>query len=306
MADFINRRPGIREVTAVRPAWRAEIWRHGQRPGGFEPVAVESHQHFRPAAQPAGFEAQRRRLAADQLVRGQSHLTGIVTGPDAVAAADVQGMTAGITFILKTGANFAALEGPVRHATFKIRIGHEIDRTRIGMNFEVVHQAFARIENADLRVINGGIVIPAEIQHAGVFNVDPGRLVRFIAVAPVRGEAMIGVRIQQFQTAPAARRPLTPASAGAIRHLILDNVNRARSQAVAVGAGQILRQRQRHALAIVRKSAAEISQRVGGIQIGILCKQIGQVVGDDEITVCGQRRVRREAEGDAGSELPVG
>ncbi len=84
VGHVVNGRAGIGDVLAVGRARRAEVGGHGHRRGGFEPIAVQTEQRFRPAVQPARLETQRRRSAAGHGVGWcQSDLAGIVAGPDA-------------------------------------------------------------------------------------------------------------------------------------------------------------------------------------------------------------------------------
>ena len=111
MCHVINGRPRIGNILAVGSARCAEVGGNRHGAGGFEPVAVQTEQRLRPAAQPARLEPQRGGLAGLQVGAGQGNLTGIDSGPETVAATDVQGMSAAaITAVLQTRTHHAALE----------------------------------------------------------------------------------------------------------------------------------------------------------------------------------------------------
>ena len=119
----------------------------------------------------------------------------------------------------------AALEATSHvQAAFKFGIGNVV--ASVVIHFDVVHQAFAGIQQADLGVIDGGIIILAVVQHAGVLDVHPGRLLGFVAVRPVGGQTVIGMGIDQFQAAAAAGGPFAPASARAVSHFVLRHIDR--------------------------------------------------------------------------------
>ena len=64
--DLVNGGAGIGHRTAVAQSGGAEIGRHRQRAGRFEPVPIQAQQDLRPAVQPPRLEPQRRRLAGRQ------------------------------------------------------------------------------------------------------------------------------------------------------------------------------------------------------------------------------------------------
>ena len=63
MAHLVNGRPGIGDIAAVALSGRAQVGRHRQGAGYFQPVAAQAHQELGPAIEPAGFQAQRGGLA---------------------------------------------------------------------------------------------------------------------------------------------------------------------------------------------------------------------------------------------------
>ena len=123
------------------------------------------------------------------------------------------------------------------------------------------------------------IIIRAIVQHAGGFDVRPDGFLRLVAVRPVGRQPMIGVRINQFQTAAAAVRPLAPASARAIGHFVFRHIES------PCWCSSVCGMDKRHQFAVMRKFAAEIAHRVAAVQIGIIGKQIGHVARHHQIAV---------------------
>ena len=78
---------------------------------------------------------------------------------------------AAITAVLQTRTHHAALERPVVRAAFKRAVGNIV--ASVVIHFDVVHQTFARVQQANLGVINAWIIICAIVQHSGEFDVGP-------------------------------------------------------------------------------------------------------------------------------------
>ena len=110
VGHVVNGRTRIAGVLAVGSARRAQVGRHGHRRRGFQPIAVQSKQHLRPAAQPARLVTQRRRVAPGHGIGVQGDLTGIIPSPKLVTASYMQGVTALIAAALQARTRHAALQ----------------------------------------------------------------------------------------------------------------------------------------------------------------------------------------------------
>ena len=152
VGDFINSRPGIVESATVARAGGAEIGRNRERAGCFEPIAVESQEGFRPAAQPACFESESGRLARSQGRVSEKSLHRVGAGPNSITATNMQRFAAQITAWLKAGTDTIALGCPIGQVGLEGWIGDVIGPSRSGANFDIIDQAFTDIEQADLNV----------------------------------------------------------------------------------------------------------------------------------------------------------
>ena len=85
-----------------------------------------------------------------------------------------------------------ALEGPASGAGFKSGVGDQIDAIGDVEDLDVVEQALAFAEQADLEVVDRAAIITlAIIEHIRRFDAGPRGFAGFVAVGPVRGQAMI-------------------------------------------------------------------------------------------------------------------
>ena len=92
--DLVNGRTGIGGCRLLGVPGVPRLVGTGIAPVASSQLPLKRKQHLRPAVQPARLEPQRRGLPGGQRVGVQGHLARIVTGPYAVAAADVQRMAA--------------------------------------------------------------------------------------------------------------------------------------------------------------------------------------------------------------------
>ena len=150
-----------------------------------------------------------------------------------------------------------------------------------------------------MRVVNARIVVEAVVQHAGRLNVHPRRLPALVAVRPVGRQTVIGMRINQFQAAPAAAGPLAPASARAVGHLVFLHVNGV-GPIIGLGLGQ------GEQFALVREFAAVVAVGVAGVEIGVIGKQIGRVLSHHHVAIGTNERVGRKRVRHSCRELPAG
>ena len=215
-------------------------------------------------------------------------------------------MAAGITRRFPARPNVIALQTPTAKTCFKIRIGCIIRPDPVWQHFDIVNQAFAHIQQADLNAIDAGIEIRAEIKHAGRLDVCPRGFAGFVTVSPVAGESMVAARIDQFKTAAAAIGPLAPAPARGISHLIhYDPCDVRLCDAGSVGVNDLVWHRQSQPLSSAGQFAAEISQGVVRIEIGVMREEVGDVVRDHKITARRDRCVGREDVVDSRDKLPA-
>ena len=117
---------------------------------------------------------------------------------------------------------------------------------------------------------------------------------------------MVRARVDQFEAAAPAVGPFTPPPASPVSHLIHDDPCDIRLRdARRVGVDHLVRHRQSQPFPAAGQFAAEISQGVVRVQIGIMGDEIGGVVRNHEIIAGRHRRVGREDVADAGDELPA-
>src|SRR5262249_4789004 len=91
------------------------------------------------------------------------------------------------------------------------------------------------------------------------FDGGPEPFVRFVAVGPVVRQTMIAARADQLETAAALVSPLRPTSAGAIRHLIHDDVMDIWPSEILIRARNYFRHGQSQTLASSGQFAFEIT-----------------------------------------------
>src|SRR5205823_1255760 len=126
---------------------------------------------------------------------------GVGPGPNPITTAKVKSLSAEVAGGFQTGTNVISLRGPTAQVRFEAGVGDIVGAIGAGADFDVVHQAFADVEQADLAVHDAGLIIGPQVQCAGGLDIGPGRFAGLVAVGPIGGEAMIGTRIDQFQTA---------------------------------------------------------------------------------------------------------
>jgi len=214
VSHLVNGRARVGEGLAVAGAGGAEIGGHGQLANCFEVAALEADQDLRPPAQPADPGANRSYLARGKGSRERSaNAVGDVVA--AVAGAQMQRMGAAITAVGFPGSQAVrALEKPAVGAGLKVGVGQAIRRAD-EKHLHIVHQRFAWALEKKLELIgigNGGM---AQVEHACVLDRGPTGLGCLIAVRPVRSQAMIAARVNQFEAAAAAvghwpQRPPVP------------------------------------------------------------------------------------------------
>ncbi len=308
VGDLVNRGTGVGQGATVDRSRRAEVCGHRQPARGFEPVAVHAQERLRPAAQPARLEAEGCGLTGRQGIGVERHLTGVCPGPHMTAAPNVQRLArpARVTASLNAGTRVITLQQPGAQARLEVRSGDQIRSHGAGAHLDVVHETFADVQLANLRVQNGGFVIGAVVEHAGGFDVGPGGFLGLVAVRPVGGEAIVGIRIGQLQAASAPGGPLPPAPALVVSHFIHHDVNLVgRHLAETVGGGDDVRHGQRDAFAAVRKFAAKIAEAIRHGQVRIIGPQFGGVARDHQIVARLHYDAGGEGEADAVGQLPA-
>ena len=301
MRHVRNCRRGIRHRAAVARAGRSEIRRQIHRHRRLQPVAAQAKQNLRMTAQPAHPGANRIRRTAD-LCRRQRRADAVHLVVAALRRPDVIRLRA-----VETSTRFQprlllrALRRPARRTPFERRVRHHI-HARQRADFDVVDQTFARALQQRLQLVGCGSPV---IQHAANFHRCPRSLGRFIAVRPVRRQPVVAARIDQFETAAAAIRPLAPAPAVAIRDLIHHDVIEVRRDDIAVRGERRVRHGERDAFAAVAQAAVEIAERVVRAQIWIPRQKTRGVAGDDEVAVRGNGCAGRKGETNAAGQAPA-
>src|SRR3954468_16391672 len=89
----------------------------------------------------------------------------------------------------------------------------------------VVHQTFPFAEQKDLKGVRNSV---SKVEDAGPFDGRPRALRGLVAVSPVRGQAVVAPRIDQFEAAASAIGPTAPAPAGLVCDLVDPEVDRVR------------------------------------------------------------------------------
>ena len=90
-------------------------------------------------------------------------------------------------------------------------------------DFHIIDQAFTFSQHHDFDAIDAAALDGAIVQCSNAFDICPRGFVSFIAVAPVGGQAMVAVRVDEFEAAAAPTSPLTPTSAAGISHFVRDD-----------------------------------------------------------------------------------
>ena len=105
----------------------------------------------------------------------------------------------------------------------------------------------------------------------GVFDRGPAALGGFVAVRPVRRQVAVAARVDELEAAAAAVRPLAPAPAGAVGHLVHHDVDRVGDQ-LAELVGAIPRRpacRGGRVAAVGQLAAVIAKHRVAGLSAGM-------------------------------------
>ena len=201
-----------------------------------------------------------------------------------------------------------ALGSPTAEPAFKVRVGDDVCRRRTtGTKFDVVNQTFARAQQAYLHQIDAAVVIVGAVVHGGGdFDVRPRRLARFITVSPVGSQTMVAARINEFEAAAAAMRPLSPSSANAVSDFIdNDPGNVGLRDSGCVGVDHHVGHGYGKSLAAAGQMTAKIANGVVRIQIGITHEQVGRVLCHDEVPARRDHRVGGDQVVNAGGESPA-
>ena len=124
----------------------------------------------------------------------------------------------------------------------------------------------------------------------------PFRLLRLVAVRPVGGKPVVASGILQFQTAPAAVRPSSPPASVVVNHLVYRDPDCVLHRLSGFGQHfNQVRPLKSHSSPIVGQRTAKTAQRVGLIEIGIMLRQIGRVLGNRQIPARGDAAAFGEA-----------
>src|SRR5262245_8531780 len=100
---------------------------------------------------------------------------------------------------------------------------------------------------------------------------------------------MISARVNQLEAAPASGRPIPPPAAVYICNFVNYYVNDVcYKPADAVRCDVLLRAGECHAFSSVLESAAVIAQSVSRVEVVIMRKKVGVILGDDQIAICGK------------------
>lgn len=225
MANLEDRRPGIGDGATVRGAGRAQVGRDQQSSGGLEAAAQGAQEEFRPALEPAHLRAQRGGRVGRQRGRDRGADT-VDRGIAPTERLDPEGATAPHAVRDRVGGSaMIALGCPPCDARREIAVGHAIHA--IGPDhFHVVDQVLAWALRDEVEAA-GRNAVRDVVHSTGKLDHGPGTLARFIAVGPVRGLEVVGVRVDEFETAAQAITPLAPAparSVGEFVHLDVDAV----------------------------------------------------------------------------------
>ena len=149
------------------------------------------------------------------------------------------------------------------------------------------------------------------VQQAGDAQGGPRGVGGRIAVRPIGGQPVVAARVDQLQAAAAAITPPAPTPAGAVEHLVHDDVNDAGLDHSAEVCGvHGIRHGQGDSFAGIAQRAGIIAdgvvrgQRRGGRRV--IGDEASDVFGDDEVAIDRDDGVGRKREINALGEAPVG
>ena len=190
------------------------------------------------------------------------------------------------------GANVIALNNPAVQAFFKAGVAEAIVSADLGHK-QVIHQAFAATQQKDLQLVIGAAPV---VQSPAILQSCPFCLPCLVTVRPVGGKPVVASRILQLQTASAAVGPTSPPASVVIYHLVHRDPDGVLYCLSSFGQHfNQVRSLKCHSPPIIGQRTAEIAQRVGFIEIGIMLRQIGRVLGHRQITARGDATAFEEA-----------
>ena len=132
---------------------------------------------------------------------------------------------------LHEGEPMRAIEEETVRAALESGVRNQI-RAAVVANFKIVHQRLACVLQEKLQPVrravgdDSAVLIRLAVeQKVGDINGRPWGFRGFVAVGPIRGQPIVGPRINQFQRTAAAITPLAPTSAVPIGHFVDRGVN---------------------------------------------------------------------------------
>ena len=288
-------RTGVGGEATVGRAGRAQVSSRDNIAVRFEPIAMEAQQNFRIALQPSNLGPQRHRGSGRE-GRGKISADAVCAGVSATARHDMETFAAAEAAAgLPRGQVMRALWKPSAEAGLKIGIGDEI-RAALRENLDIVHQTLTGALKENLERVGCAVAV---VEHPGVFNVRPGAFVALVAIRPVGSEAVIAMRVNEFETAAAAISRFAPTPASAIGNLVHGDVNDVGDKKAAVGGYNLIRHREHDALASVGQASAVIAQGVVGVEAGVIGHEMRGVVGDNKVAPSRDDGVGRKSERDS-------
>src|SRR5207244_9642164 len=140
----------------------------------FHPVAVDAHDDFRPAAQPADFRANGERAACGWN-RAQERPDAIRARVAARTGSKVQRARAVVSAGgFQCRSDVISLKVPAGKTVFKARIGNPVDAVGDIEYLDVVEQALAFAEQADLEIVDrAGFITLAVVVYLRRLDVLP-------------------------------------------------------------------------------------------------------------------------------------
>ena len=304
VCDIAHRRAGIRDRPRIDRAGRTEISWNRQLARTFHPLPAQAQQNVRLAPEPAAPRTDDAAIRAASRHQGYGRADSVRACVTALGGDDMQGAARATDTALHKRAPMRALEEPCRVARFKARIHHAI-RLPVGAGLDIIQQTLTRSFKEKLQTIR--IARPAahaEFHQRVALDQRPRRLLRFIAVRPVRGEAIVRVRIDQFQRTAAAVAPFAPASTVAIGHFVDRDVENIRGDDRAVRAQVDVRHPKRNALTAIAKLAIVVAHDLRCRQPRMPRQQVRPILCHHKITASRNRRARRNRVAHAINQAP--
>ena len=253
MRHVSDRRSRVDHRARIRRAGRTEISRDVQFARAFHPLPAQAQENVRIALEPATVGADHAAIRAARRHHRDCRANPVRARVTTFRGEHMQRVARAADTVLHKRTAMRSLEEPTRISRLETGIRHAI-RLSIRTRLNVVEQTLARTFEEQLQPIRiARRTAHAELHQRIALNQRPRRLLRFIAVRPVRGEAVVRVHIDQFKRAAAAVAPFTPTPAVAVGHFVDVDMEEVRRDDRAVRAQVDVRHAERDAFAAVRQ-----------------------------------------------------